>query len=124
MSNTLKPNQQLKPDEFIISPNNIYKLWMQTDGNLVLYNTSKSFGDPLWGKPLAIWASNTNWAGSHVIMQDNGNLVMFSAAPTSRKLWDSGTGGEHGAYLEIQDDGNLVIYHPRYTLWKTDTKGR
>jgi hypothetical protein len=58
---------------------------MQTDGNLVLYNSS---GSPLW-------ASNTNNnPGAMLAVQDDGNLVVYRArAPTTpnNALWASGT---------------------------------
>jgi hypothetical protein len=121
MANTLMPNQRLNRNESITSPNEVYKLLLQNDGNLVLLNMQKKWGDPLWNKPLPIWDAGTNPFGSHVIMQDDGNLVVFG---DTKKLWASGTGGKSGAYLEIQNDGNLVIYLPRYSLWKTNTVGK
>ena len=66
----------LMPREFI----------MQTDGNLVLYDTS--------GQPH--WASNTQGnPGAFLNVQDDGNLVVYRAGSTSQTannaLWEAGT---------------------------------
>jgi len=80
--------------------NGKHVLAMQHDGNLVLYRKRDMF---------ARWHTVTHQhAGSYAIMQDDGNLVVISAA--GKPLWASRTGGNSGAYLVIQNDGNLVIY--------------
>jgi hypothetical protein len=53
-------------------------------------------------------------------MQSDGNLVLYSAAP-SRPLWSSSTAGNPGAALSLQDDGNAVIYNQGRALWATGT---
>ncbi|GLZ78917.1 hypothetical protein Afil01_37240 [Actinorhabdospora filicis] len=85
-------------------------LWMQLDGNLVIYH---EYGYPLW-------ASNT--AGhdyAYAAFQTDGNLVVYSA--TGSPLWASNTRAP-GGRLVYQDDGNLVIYN-RYgtAVWATNT---
>ena len=93
----LNSNEQLLPGQYLVSPGGSFKLFLQGDGNLVLYfqNTPK-------------WASNT--AGQTVkalLMQADGNLVLYS--PT-QAIWASNTNGKGTSYLNLQDDGNLVVY--------------
>lgn len=86
-----------------------------------------------------------------LIMQSDGNLVLYNArnkfplwwtldatgpgAKVARmqtdgnfvvyggqKIWSSNTAGNPGAYLEVQSDGNMVIYtKDRRALWNTNT---
>jgi hypothetical protein len=84
---------------------------MQTDCNLVLY------------APNAIWASNTWNKGTDCTahMQTDGNFVIYTNHGT-KALWQSGTWGHPGAYLDMQDDRNLVIYdRNRRALWASNT---
>lgn len=82
----------------LISPENGYRLVMQSDGNAVVYEAS--------GAP--IWNSRTFRAGSHLSMQTDGNLVVYT--PTGQPVWNTGTFGRPGATLVMQSDGNLVLY--------------
>jgi hypothetical protein len=43
------------------------------------------------------------------------------AVPGTTPLWDSKTGKNPGARLEVQDDGNVVIYDGSRPLWSTKT---
>jgi hypothetical protein len=54
-------------------------------------------------------------------MQDDGNLVLYTAASVA--LWSSGTGGSGcGVFLAVQTDGNLVLYNSGSTaIWDTGT---
>ena len=89
-----------------------YRLTMQTDGNLVLYN----------GAGTALWDSHTDHhPGAYAAMQGDGNLVVYSAG---KALWSSATNGHPGAYLKMQGDGNLVIYLGSKALWETTTYGK
>lgn len=74
---------------------------MQGDGNLVLYQG----GTPLW-------ATGTNASGAWVVMQADGNLVVYAPSCSGGVCWSSDTAGNNGAHLSIQGDGNLVIYGP------------
>ncbi len=95
----LGEGQRLAPGEQLVSPNSRYRMTMQTDGNLVLYDVDSK-----------TWASNTN--GHPVIyleMQTDANLVVYG--PGRSAVWASNT-DHHGthAFLVVQDDGNAVIY--------------
>jgi hypothetical protein len=112
--NTLGPDQVLDPweQDYMESSNRVYRLHMQRDGNLVLYDNT--------GAPR--WASNTAGRAVRICaMQGDGNLVIydFNAA-----IWATNTEGNPGSYVTIQDDGNLVIYRPQpQPLWASGTAG-
>ncbi len=122
-----------------IFDSNVKYLVMQTDGNLVEYNSNN--------QPL--WASNTyNNPGAYLALQIDGNLVIYSSSGTP--LWSSGTVANptynnrldyhimsgnklfRGQFLQtadrtyklvLQNDGNLVLYHNGIPLWATMTVG-
>jgi hypothetical protein len=97
------------------SPNQAYRLTMQTDGNLVLYRQSDNN---------ALWHTNT-WGrpGAYAKFQTDGNLVVYSNP--NNALWHSVTWDSPGATLQLQDDGNLVIYRSNGSArWFTDTWDR
>jgi hypothetical protein len=105
---TLYPGQALGSGGYLCSSTGGYTLIMQTDGNLVEYNSS---GIPLW-------ASDTyGEPGNYVVMQSDGNLVVYSSSGQPR--WASGTYGIGGgtAYLTIQGDSNVVIYDSSGAIW-------
>jgi hypothetical protein len=96
---TLFSGQSLPPGQSLQSDNKWFTLTMQSDGNVVLYN---SLSKPLW---------QTNTAGINArefIMQTDGNLVLYDAS--GHAYWASQTEGNPGAFLNVQDDGNLVVY--------------
>ena len=97
--------EAMVPWDALYSPNGKYVLFMQPDGNLVLYRTQDS---------VALW--NTGTFGrvvKNAIMQTDGNLVIYS--PDNVPLWNSGTPGRPGSRLLVQDDGRVVIYDPMGT---------
>jgi hypothetical protein len=104
----LKPGEILQLGQSIKSPNGLYILVLQTDGNLVLYDNYYN----------AIWSTGTEY--QNVIMAQmqsyDGNLVLYNV--NNQSVWTSNTLFNPGAYLDIQDDGNLVIYtKDAYPLW-------
>ena len=76
------------------------ELVMQTDGNLVLYNT----GTPAHGRR-ACWASNTQNNGYRAVYQSDGNFVVYNRAggPT----WASNTRDDGGRTVNINNYGQL-----------------
>jgi outer membrane lipoprotein-sorting protein len=110
---TLGVNRVLKPYQLLISRNRIYRLNMQSDGNLVLVKNNKT----------VLWNSKTGRnPGAFAIMQGDGNLVLYRADKSV--LWHTATAPNPGSVLVMQGDGNAVIIHGRTKIWATNTAGR
>ena len=102
----LLTNEALNPNEQIVSPNKKFRVIYQGDGNLVVYDLSKS-PDPI--PDAATWHSRAaGISPGKCCMQDDGNLVLYNAAGLA--YWESQTVGRQNAFCQIQDDGNFVIY--------------
>ncbi|WP_344215780.1 hypothetical protein [Kribbella sancticallisti] len=99
VSSFLTRGQYLKPGQYRRSPNGVYALVMQADGNLVLIK----------GRT-AIWSSQTYRKASTVVMQHDGNLAIISGRTP---VWATNTAGSTGAYLAVQNESNLVMYNVR-----------
>jgi hypothetical protein len=121
--NLLLTNQSLRAGQKLSSPSGRFTLYMQADGNLVLYDEDPS-------PATAYWYTGTNSLPSdrsptHALMQTDGQLVLYDDA--MRATWGSGVCGPNytNPYLDIQDDGNLVIYHfGRQPIWSSNTVRR
>lgn len=88
-----------------------YSTIMQNDGNLVTYA----------GRTDAAWASRTFSTGAYLLMQTDGNMVIYNKF--DQPLWWTGTQGNPGAYAVQQDDGNLVVYRGNRALWASGIVG-
>jgi len=115
---TLQPGQSLAVGDVLRSPNGLYGLFMQGDGNLVLYTGVPSIAS-------AVWATNT-WSlpatlrPNRADMQADGHFVLYNSA--NFPSWGSATYGNPGARLVLQDDRNLVIYTTtNQPIWSTGT---
>jgi hypothetical protein len=96
--------EYLTPGEMLWSPNSLYYLIYQTDGNLCAYEKGTSSGLPYW-------CTNVfpEYPPDRLIMEYNCNLVAYSEYDLSYwTSWTSGLGSN--CYLTIQDDQNVVIY--------------
>ena len=59
--------------------------------------------------------------GERLVMQSDGNLVLYRAA---RAVWNSRTYAHPGAFAQLQGDGNVVVYsQARRALWNSGTAG-
>lgn len=77
---TLTAGQSLGPNEYLTSANGWYRLLMQEDGNLVIYNKAL----------VAVWNTLTFGKGlSRFIYQEDGNLVVYDA--TGNPTWYANT---------------------------------
>ncbi|MFI0926303.1 hypothetical protein ACH4TP_20580 [Streptomyces sp. NPDC021012] len=110
----LAPGECLTPDTYIAvnsEPGGWYELWMQSDGNLVLY----FHGAPFY---TAKWQTNTRASNATLWMQHDGNVVLYDGQ--GNPLWNTGTYGcgGLGAWLRVQTDTNLVLYTSDWTpIW-------
>ncbi|KAJ3499586.1 hypothetical protein NLG97_g201 [Lecanicillium saksenae] len=111
MTSILTTGQALSVDQSLTSPNGRFALTLQADGNLVLHTGST-----------ALWTSQTagRYAVQDVIMQGDGNFVMYDNS--GHPIWSSGSATQDAIspYIQIQDDGNLVVY-AIHSLWATNT---
>ncbi len=95
---TMAGGWSLGPDTALRASDGSHILYMQADGNLVVYRTSGG----------ARWSSGTpGHPGAWAAMQTDGNFVVY--APGNRAIWSSGTNGNPGATVAIQPDGNAVV---------------
>lgn len=108
---------------------------LQGDGNIVEYNTSNQ---AIWSTGTHSYVSSgrnfgsnhmnpgdTMYSGSYVqsadglhqlVLQGDGNLVLYG--PAYHVLWNIGTQGHSGTYLNLQYGGNLILYEPgNIPLW-------
>lgn len=90
-------------DDMLVSQNGRYKLVMQSDGNLVSYNTATNkvgFRTNTNGKPV-----------QRAIMQVDGNFVLYGA--NNNVYWYSCNSPLYAwSFLIMQNDGNVVMYTP------------
>lgn len=104
-------------DAQIVAPNGWYRLNMQRDGNLVLYDKA---GTPLWSSGTVLPVLND----AEVRLQFDGNLVITRLS-NNQVLWATNTNGSGATRLEMQSDGNLVLYtNSNVAVWDTDTNSR
>lgn len=96
---TLAPGRSLFRGAAMRSANGEFTLWMQADGNLVLYDLRS-------GQPAATWVRG-GLRGYRLTNQRDGNLVLYDHA--NRALWASNTWGAGEAVLRLRDDGNLAF---------------
>lgn len=109
---SLGANQLLNMGQSITSADGRYRLYMQNDGNLVLYSIKR-----------ALWSSGTsNKPVTSAVMQSDGNLVLYDSQ--AKAYWSSGTAGKGSSSLVVQNDGNLVIYNSNNAIWNTLTSGQ
>ena len=88
----------------ISSPDGSHRLAFLTSGNLVLY---RNLG-PFWATE-EVWSASTGGlGGDRLVMQQDGDLVMYPA-PGGTPVWRSGTAGFDGAELELPEGGGATI---------------
>jgi hypothetical protein len=108
----------LTQGQTIYSPNNLYRLTLQTDGNLVLYSSSN----------VGLWNSQTQGTSALAFFfQSDLHLVLRNGyVHASPSIWATGKYDLGGSltrfaitnkimaypYLKLQDDGNLVLHWP------------
>jgi hypothetical protein len=101
----LDPGERITSGTQVASPDGMFVLQMQSDGNLVVRAPGNvALGDTRTeGEPGAI-----------AVMQADGNLVL--RAPGNIPIWASGTDGHPGTVLQVQDDGGVVLYAPGHQV--------
>ena len=120
-ANVLVSNEVLAVGQSIQSPNGLFTLLMQNDGNLVVYG-------PFDGVDTVYWASGTNGTGANrAIVNPDGRLEMFDAGDNLEYSTLSGATTTVNPLLRLEDDGQVVIYrHDGQRVWESiidDTSG-
>lgn len=100
----LEPGQTLGPGQSISNGTGCFLIVQATDGNVVEYCNGS-----------AVWSTHTYSPGDHLVMQSDGNLVLYTSG--NSWIWKSGTNGYPGAELALQDDENLVLYSSGTAIW-------
>jgi hypothetical protein len=93
----------------IISPDSYSSLSLLPDGTLNLWNDFRK----VWG------AGVKAGAGSKLILQPDGNLVLYNA--NSQPTWNTETNGKGASKLYVQEDGNMVLYNTQGPTWSSGT---
>jgi hypothetical protein len=109
LTDTLQ-NRAMTPGQSLKSKNGLYRFAFQTDGNLVVYNLQNKalWNSGTYTKPAVnlemqpggnlvlydaarnpLWATWTSVPNSYLILQNDGNLVLYS--PDGKSQWDSET---------------------------------
>lgn len=59
-----------------------------------------------------------------LILQSDGNLVLYDLGQGHRAIWASKTNGQAVSKAIMQSDGNLVIYGFPNAIWASGTNGK
>jgi len=112
---TLTAAQVLTAGQALASCSGDYSLAMQSDGNLVLRNSS---GATEWYSGTAGETVPVTYAS----MQGDGNFVLYNQSGTG--VWNTGTEPNDGAYLDVGNDGYVRVYSASGTvLWVSRVNG-
>lgn len=107
--NMLLPDEVLLPNQSVVSDDGETRLAFLGDGSLVI----------TCNNAVQLVLQPSNGEAAQLIMQGQGNLVLYSYVPTA--MWYTGVGGYPGAFLAAQNDGNVVIYHGSTPIWASWT---
>ena len=131
---SLLPGEQLSTGRSLHSPSGRYRLTLQLNGNLVLYDTAgvaAQFMPAGWtvdvgiadgNVPFALWDARTDVPGSMLIMRPDGDLVMHSRGDPDEPVWHTRTADRPGAFLSVSDDGAVTVgYSDGRVLWSAGT---
>ena len=112
LGDKVRSHRTIPENSFLESKDGRFKMVVQGDGNLVIYQQDKS-----------IWASNTAGEGSpefELAIQNDGNVVLYGR---NGSIWATNTNSAgSGPYtLVMQNDGNLVLYDRKASIWQSGT---
>jgi hypothetical protein len=98
-SDRMVAGSTMRGGSWLTSLNGRYRLYMQADSNLVIYDMSNG---------QALWWTGASAANGMAIFQADGNFVVYDGG--MNPIYFTGTQGNPGAFMVLQNDGNLVIY--------------
>jgi hypothetical protein len=103
--NALQSGGMLRAGQKLVVADGLYELNMQSDGNLVEYSSGR-----------VLWASKTaHHAGAHVVMTDNGHLVVVTTAGKVLKVFN--TANLTSGVAQLVYSGALVIQQAGVVHW-------
>jgi hypothetical protein len=113
----LKAGERLKPYDTMTSADGRFRLIMQGDCNLVLYDTEDN--------NRALWSSNsaTNYYTKFSFLVSNdGNLLVWDEK--NGRIWATDTAGkgDQTAVLQIRSNGTLLFSCKNVTIFQTEKK--
>lgn len=115
-NNTLRAGQKLQNGQSIKSLNGNYKLVVQNDGNVVLYDTVEK---------KATWSTKTSKHGTgHTytfVVQHDRHLVLYKGVlKAENHIWASRTNvsGHSSIQLVLNNDGTLIASSDAGIFWK------
>jgi|GEM_PF-473175 len=111
---TLLAGQGMTPDHPLFSCNGRFQLYLQDDGNMILYD----------GNTITWTSRSEGHTPSVATVLADGSFVILDQA--GKILWSTGTAGAAGGKaLIVQNDGNLVLYNsptaPNAPVWSSNT---
>ncbi|MFC3688196.1 hypothetical protein [Aquipuribacter hungaricus] len=101
---SLTSGETLQPGQSLVSPSGRYALTLRTDGALVLVLQPTRFNPA----PVVLERLGQGEPGARLIMQEDGNLVMYD--PDGSVAENYATEGTGADYFVVQDDRNVVLY--------------
>jgi hypothetical protein len=107
--NTLEPGRQLDSGNQKLSPNGQWRLVMQSDGNLVIYNVATGNYK---------WSTFTGGSGAQrATMEQNGCFNLYTEPGVLK--WSTWT-RDAGSVLRLKDDGVLAVVNTKgWTVWNS-----
>jgi len=110
----LNNGQYMVIGDVVLSNNGNVGLFMQGDGNVVLYETNAA------GTPIrALWSAGTNGSGGDLLaMQTDNNLVLYDTdVVPARAVWNTRTAGrgrpnEGTLYVGFNNSTSLILALP------------
>lgn len=119
----LPPLTKMHTGQHLSSPSGKFKLYLQEDSNLVLYEDGAAVWVAQAGQPNTLIRQNPENNGTWLITQ----YYMFLNDPTRSRTWSTSNSTPYAGdvraayyrtYLSLQDDGNLVLLDT-FPLWAT-----
>lgn len=104
------------------SKNKKFKLILQSDGNLCIYqakdnNNGQNF---IWCNMKRGYGPNTQ---TNLVMQKDGNLVIYKNANRNSPVWATGTNGKGANYVQLMNNGNLIVSTGTRNAWASGKTG-
>jgi predicted phosphodiesterase len=109
-SNNLLPNGVLTLNQYLQSTDGSHRLYLQSDGNVVLRRMSDK---------KTLWSTGTKGtSATRFVFQSDGNLVLRTAAGTA--VWSSKTAKSGATQLHLHSAGQLVLYKDSTVVWSAN----